>query len=70
MEKVIIERLPITLAQFLKWANVAINGGEAKGLIRDGLVSLNGTICLVAGQKLEIGDLVAIAELKFIVANE
>ena len=70
MEKVIVENLPITLAQFLKWAGLVINGGEAKTIIREGLVELNGETCLVAGQKLKIGDVIAIEDQKFIVASE
>ncbi|MDD2568195.1 MAG: RNA-binding S4 domain-containing protein [Clostridia bacterium] len=67
MEKITVEKLPITLTQFLKWAGLAMNGGEAKALIREGLVSLNGEICLVAGQKIKTGDVVSIEQQSFIV---
>jgi ribosome-associated protein len=66
MEKITVEKLPITLTQ-LKWAGLAMNGGEAKALIREGLVSLNGEICLVAGQKIKTGDVVSIEQQSFIV---
>ena len=70
MEKVLVEKFPITLAQFLKWAGLVINGGEAKILIRNGLVNLNGKTCLIAGQKLAVGDLVTVQEKKFLISDK
>ena len=65
-ETITVQQFPITLAQFLKWAGVAMNGGEAKGIIREGLVSVNGQICVVAGQKLKPGDVVGIEQQHFV----
>lgn len=65
-EHIAVEKLPITLAQFLKWAGLAMHGGEAKAMIREGLIRLNGEVCLVAGQKLHLGDIVSIEEQSFV----
>lgn len=55
-----VKQLPITLAQFLKWAGVAISGSEAKQLVRAGLVAVNGSLCETPGRQLQRGDLVSI----------
>lgn len=46
----------IRLDSFLKLANAAETGGEAKVLIQDGLVTVNGETCLMRGKKLYPGD--------------
>ena len=61
VNKIAVNRFPITLTQFLKWAGLVLTGGEAKELVRDGMVLLNGQVCTVAGQKLQAGDLVTLA---------
>lgn len=62
MQNILIRSLPITLAQFLKWSGAALTGGQAKELIREGLVSLNGEVCLIAGQKLQPGDMIGVTD--------
>lgn len=49
----------IKLESFLKLANLVSSGGEAKLLIQDGLVKVNGEICLMRGKKLREGDMVS-----------
>lgn len=61
VNKIAVNRFPITLTQFLKWGGLVLTGGEAKELVRDGMVLLNGQVCTVAGQKLQAGDLVTLA---------
>lgn len=46
----------IKLDQFLKYAEVVQGGGEAKVLIQDGLVEVNGEVCTQRGKKLYNGD--------------
>jgi ribosome-associated protein len=46
----------IKLDQFLKFAEVVQGGGEAKILIQDGLVEVNGEVCSQRGKKLYSGD--------------
>ncbi len=49
----------IKLDQFLKFANVIYSGGEAKTVIQEGLVSVNGEICTQRGKKLYDGYVVS-----------
>lgn len=56
--EVVIKTDTIKLEQFLKWAGVVQTGGEAKLLIQDGQVLLNGEIEVRRGKQLKEGDLV------------
>lgn len=49
----------IKLGQALKAAGLVENGVEAKEVIQDGLVKVNGEVDLRRGRKLYDGDLVA-----------
>ena len=46
----------IKLQDALKYANVVYSGGEAKQLILDGMVTVNGEVCTMRGKKLYNGD--------------
>ena len=46
----------IKLQDALKYANVVYSGGEAKQLIIDGQVLVNGEVCTMRGKKLRGGD--------------
>ena len=46
----------IKLQDAMKYANVVYSGGEAKQLILDGQVTVNGEICTMRGKKLRRGD--------------
>lgn len=46
----------IKLQDFLKFCGAAQTGGEAKLLIQDGEVSVNGEVCTMRGKKLRDGD--------------
>lgn len=48
----------IKLDQFLKFENIAGSGGEAKNIIQDGLVKVNGKVETARGKKLHRGDVV------------
>lgn len=48
----------IKLQQFLKLANTVSQGSDAKYMIQDGKVSVNGEICLMRGKKIYPGDTV------------
>lgn len=48
----------IKLGQALKAANLVFSGSEAKSLILDGEVKVNGEVCLMRGKKLYEGDIV------------
>lgn len=60
MEK---QPIPITteyikLEALLKLANLVGSGGEAKVLIQEGQVLVNGAVCTMRGKKLRSGDVV------------
>jgi len=55
----------IKLDSFLKAVNMVGSGGEAKLLIADGLVMVNGEVELRRGRKLYPGDLVALGGKSF-----
>ena len=46
----------IRLDSALKLSSMVSTGGEAKFVIQDGLVKVNGIICLQRGKKLRNGD--------------
>ena len=46
----------IKLQDALKYANVVYSGGEAKQLILDEQVKVNGEVCTMRGKKLRAGD--------------
>ncbi|MBQ7691993.1 MAG: RNA-binding S4 domain-containing protein [Oscillospiraceae bacterium] len=56
MEKITITTEYIKLDAFLKFAALVGTGGEAKMLISEGLVGVNGETCTVRGKKLFPGD--------------
>ncbi|WP_010584126.1 RNA-binding S4 domain-containing protein [Schlesneria paludicola] len=51
---------PITLDQFLKQSGIVGSGGQAKILIQEGEVLLNGVVETRRGKKLSPGDVVTI----------
>jgi ribosome-associated protein len=51
---------PIKLDQFLKLQGLVGTGGQAKLLIQDGLVSVNGTVETRRGRKLTVGDCISV----------
>ena len=46
----------IKLQDAMKYANIVYSGGEAKQLILDGQVKVNGEVCTMRGKKLYPGD--------------
>ena len=53
----------IKLDQFLKWQGWVGSGGEAKVLIADGLIEVNGEVETRRGRKLRSGDLVTFEDM-------
>ena len=51
----------IKLDQFLKWQGIAQTGGEAKIIIKQGMVEVNGEAEIRRGRKLVTGDRVTVA---------
>lgn len=60
----------IQLNQLLKLENVAMSGGDARGMIEDGLVKVNGEVTSVIRKKLRTGDTVEVDGEVFEIAAE
>ena len=55
-ERVKIETEFIKLQDLLKFAGAVETGGEAKVIIQEGEVKVNGEVCTMRGKKLRPGD--------------
>ena len=53
---VVISTEFIKLQDAMKFANIVYSGGEAKTLIQEGEVLVNGEVCTMRGKKLYPGD--------------
>ena len=61
----------IRLGQFLKLANLVESGGEAKPLVAEGAVTVNGEVETRRGRQLVRGDVVAVGgQAARVVADE
>ncbi len=56
VEKIYIDQEYIKLDSLLKFGGIAETGGQAKLLVQDGLVLLNGEVCTQRGRKIKDGD--------------
>ena len=61
MEKIQIDTEFIKLDSLLKFAALVGTGGEAKYVISEGLVEVNGKTCTQRGKKIRPGDTVEFA---------
>jgi len=52
----------VTLAQLLKMADVVATGGEAKWLLGEGQIEVNGAVETQRGKKLRDGDVVTLPD--------
>lgn len=59
----------IKLDQFLKWIGVVQTGGEAKLLIQEGQVQVNGKVETRRGRKLVEGDRIRVLGETFVVGS-
>ena len=58
MEMITITTEYIKLQDLLKFSGAVETGGDAKRIIQEGRVSVNGEICAMRGKKLRPGDVV------------
>ena len=58
MENIKITTEFIKLQDLLKFANMVGTGGEAKIIIQEGEVKVNGEVCTMRGKKIRPGDTV------------
>lgn len=52
----------IKLDALLKFAGLADTGGEAKILVQEGQVLVNGEVCTMRGKKIRSGDTVTVGD--------
>lgn len=57
----------VRLDSFLKFAAAAGSGGEAKTMVQEGLVQVNGETCLQRTKKLRDGDTVLVGGETYLV---
>jgi ribosome-associated protein len=62
MREVAIRGDVIRLGQLLKLAGLADSGGDARALVEDGAVTVNGEVETRRGRQLHPGDVIAVAE--------
>lgn len=65
VNEVKIETEYIKLDSFLKLAAIVQTGGQAKMLIADGMVKVNGEVCTMRGKKLRNNDIIEFQDEKF-----
>ena len=70
MEEISIQTEFIKLDSLLKYSALAATGGEAKQIVQDGLVAVNGEICRMRGKKIFPGDTVSYEGQKIRVIHE
>ena len=66
---VVISTEFIKLQDAMKYANIVYSGGEAKQLILDGEVTVNGEVCTMRGKKLRPGDKFQFEGYKFVITE-
>ena len=66
---VVISTEFIKLQDAMKYANIVYSGGEAKQLILDGAVTVNGEVCTMRGKKLRPGDKFQFQGYKFVITE-
>ena len=62
MEKLTIQTSHIRLDQAMKLASFAASGAEAKALVQEGAVLVNGSVCTQRGKKLFNGDCFSVGD--------
>lgn len=70
MKEIKIQTEFIKLEQLLKFASLVQTGGEAKLLIAQGLVLVNGEICMQRGKKIRPGDKVTFDDKTYCVLSD
>ncbi len=57
----------IKLDALLKFASMVNSGGEAKMLIQDGQILVNGEVCTMRGKKIRSGDKVTYGDKEVVI---
>ena len=67
MKEIFIKDDFIKLDAALKFSGAIGTGGQAKMVIQDGLVTVNGEVCTMRAKKLRTGDVVEFENFAFVV---
>ncbi len=70
MKEIFIKEQFIRLDSALKFCGEAQTGGQAKIIIQEGQVSVNGEICTMRGKKLYKDDKIKYNGCEYIIKNE
>ncbi len=70
MKELFIKEEFIRLDSALKFGGVVGTGGQAKIVIKEGLVTVNGEICTMRGKKIRNGDQIEFQNNVFVIKNE
>ena len=70
MEEINITTDFIKLDALLKFSALAGTGGEAKQMIGEGIVFVNGEVCTIRGKKCFPGDIITVQDQKIRVIHE
>ncbi len=65
MDNIYIKDEYIKLGQAIKLSGIAGSGSDAKMLIEDGEISVNGEVCTMRGKKLHPGDIFSFMDKSF-----
>ena len=65
MQDVLINKEPVELYKVLKFEGLVATGGEAKMVVAEGLVSVNGEVEMRKRCKLKAGDLIEFNQLQY-----
>lgn len=68
MRKIILNKEPVELFKLIKFEGLANSGGEAKLMIEQGLVSVNGERETRKRKKIVAGDIIALGDDELIAA--
>ncbi len=67
MREIKIKEEFIKLDSLLKFSGLVMTGGEAKTVIKDGEVLVNGEVCTARGKKIRVGETVEFENQKIVV---
>jgi len=70
MKELFIKEEFIRLDSALKFSGIVGTGGQAKMIIQEGLVLVNGEVCTMRGKKLRKNDTVEFENSCFVIKNE
>jgi len=65
MKQVILDKEPVELYKILKFEGIAENGGQAKAVIANGEVQVNGEIETQKRKKIVSGDIIEFNQEKY-----